>query len=284
MKKTVITKTLTLALLTSLMAGAAILEVANANFFPGDALIIYSPTSAMVYTNNSIPLNIVASIANPTPEIVSITYRLDQNPNVTLTNLNETLREPGHIDGSQFYVESTLQNLSDGNHTLRAYSQNANGVQMSASLEFTIDFDFKSPLSVLSPRNTTYSTSDVPLVFICSEKFTFLSPDYVLDGMGMGPISGNLTLTDLPPGEHEITVIVWTVKGVFSETVHFSTSQTPEPTPSPSLLPSASPSPAPTPSTVAEPVPPTLLLGSVAAVVAVVGLGLLVYLKKRHKP
>jgi len=125
MKKTVTTKTLTLALLTSLMAGAAILEVANANFFPGDALIIYSPTSAMVYTNNSIPLNIVASIANPTPEIVSITYSLDQNPNVTLTNLNKTLHEPGHIDGSQFYIESTLQNLSEGNHTLRAYSQTA---------------------------------------------------------------------------------------------------------------------------------------------------------------
>ncbi len=54
----------------------------------------------MVYANTSMPLKIVASIANPTPEVVSKTYCLDENYNVTFTDLRKTLRELGHIDGS----------------------------------------------------------------------------------------------------------------------------------------------------------------------------------------
>ena len=271
--------TLILALSFSLVAGAKIFQVANANFFPGDVFYISSPTSTTVYTNTSIPLTIVASVANPTPEVVSITYNLDNDPNVTITNLNKTLRPPGHIDGSQFYAESVLENLVEGNHTLKAYSLDASGEQMSASVEFTVDMDFKSPLSVLSPRNITYTTSDVPLIFVCSEEFT-LSPDYMLDGMGMGPISGNLTLTGLSIGEHELTVTVWTVKGFFSETIRFSISQTPEPTPSPSPSPTASNSPEPTPT--AEPFPTVLVAAaSIGIIVAVAGL--LVYFKKSHR-
>ena len=219
MKKTALAAKLILTFLMSLLAGMQTYEVANANFFPGEAILISSPTSAVVYTNTSVPLNIVASVANPTPKIVSITYRLDENPNVTLTDLNKTLRSPGHIDGSQFYVEVALENLSEGNHTIRAYSQDATSKQMSASVEFIIDTSFTSPLSVLSPQNITYTTTDLPLTFVCTEEIRrtadFTMVDYVLDGMGAGYISGNLTLTWLSIGEHELTVIVWTVKGVF---------------------------------------------------------------------
>jgi len=229
----------------------------------------------MVYTNTSISLNIVDSIANPTPEIVSITYCLDNNPNVTLTNLNETLRVPGHIDGSQFSAELVLENLAEGNHIITAYSEDAYGKQMSASVEFMIDTDFKSPLSVLSPQNKTYFTTEIPLTFVCTEELRrteeFTMADYILDGMGAGYISGNLTLTGLSIGEHELTVVVWTVKGVFSETIHFSISQTPEP-----ML---SPEPTPKP----EPFPTTLVAVAPVASVAAIGVGLLVYFKKRAR-
>jgi len=284
MKKAALALLLITALSASLMAGVDTIEVAYANFFPGDALIISSPLSDVVYTNTSIPLNVVANVANPTPEIMSITYSLDENANVTLTDLNKTLRLPGHIDGSQFYIESSLENLSEGNHTIRAYSQDSSGKQMSASVEFIIDTSFKSPLSVLSPQNITYTTTELPLTFVCTEEIRrtedFTMADYVLDGMGAGYISGNSTLTGLSTGKHELTVIVWTVKGVFSETIHFSISQTPEPTPSASPSPTSPPSTEPTPRP--EPFPTTLVIGSVVAV-AIVGLGLLVYFKKRQR-
>jgi len=277
----------------SLMVGASNVLVAYANFFPGDALIIYSPLSSVVYTNTSIPLSIVANVADPTPKVVSITYSIDENSNVTLTDLNETLKNPGHIDGSQFYVEVTLEGLSEGNHTLRAYSLDAADRQMFATVEFVIDTSFRSPLSVLSPKNITYTTADVPLIFICTEEILraedFMMADYVLDGIGAGPISGNLTLTDLSTGKHELTVIVWTVKGVFSETIHFTISQTPEPTPSQSPLPTASPSPTyeptPEPDTISTALTIAVVvlvaLGTIA-LVAVIGAGLLVYFKKCH--
>jgi len=277
----------------SLMVGAPAVLVAYANFFPGDALIIYSPLSSVVYTNTSIPLSIVASVADPTPEVVSITYSIDESSNVTLTDLNKTLRNPGHIDGSQFYVEVSLESLSEGNHTLRAFSLDAAGRQMSALVEFVIDTSFRSPLSVLSPKNITYTATDVTLIFVCAEEILhtedFMRADYVLDGIGAGYITGNLTLTGLSTGKHELTVIVWTVKGVFSETIHFAISQTPDLTPSPSPLPTASPSPTcePTPgpdtisTALAIAVVVLVALGTIA-LVAVIGAGLLVYLKKRH--
>jgi len=59
----------------------------------------------------------------------------------------------------------------------------------------------------------------------------------------------------------------------------------PESTLPPELTPTASPEPTPSlePTQKPEPFPTTLIIGSAVAVVAVVCLGLLVYLKKRHK-
>ncbi len=271
MKKATLAPLAIIVLSISLTAGLDNIKLAYANFFPGDVLYFSSPLSSVVYTNTSIPLNIVASVANPTPEVVNITYSLDEDSNVTLTDLKKMLRAPGHIDGSQFSVEVALENLFEGNHTIRAYSQDASGKQMSASVEFIIDTNFKSPLEILSPRNKTYTTTELPLTFVCTIESSM--DDYLLDGIGLGPISGNLTLKDLAIGEHELVVTVWTEKGFFSETIQFSISQTPEPTPSSSAKPTSMPTP--------EPFPTTLFLGSVVAVAAVAGLGLLIYLKKR---
>jgi hypothetical protein len=231
-KKAVMAIIVITVFLFSLVDGLHVVEVAKANFFPGPALGIESPSPRVVYTNNSIPLRIVAHVANPTPEIISITSSLDENSNLTLTNLNKTLRTPDHIDGSEFYAETVLENLVEGNHTLKAYSKDSSGGEMSASVEFIFDTHFTSPLSVLSPQNITFTTSEVPLVIVCSDEI--ISADYQLDGIGLGPISTNLTMTDLSLGGHKIIVLVWTVHGVFSETIYFTVSnQTPTPTPTP---------------------------------------------------
>jgi len=256
-KRTSLALTIILLLSASIMAGMQA-EVATANFFPGDALLIYSPTSTRVYTNTTVSLSIAASVANPTPEVVSITYCLDEGSNVTLTDLGETLRKPGHIDGSQFYTELVLENLAEGNHTLRAYSEDAFGKQMSASVEFVIDTSYTSPLSVLSPQNVTYTTTEVPLTFVCREERAndgnFSYAAYVLDGIGSNYFYDNVTLTDLPLSNHTIVVSIWTERGFFYETIYFNIAEP-------------------------EPFPTTLVIGAIVAVV-VIGLGLLVFVKK----
>jgi hypothetical protein len=242
MKKTAFAIMLILTICASIVAGTLTDEVANANFFPGDALSISSPISEKVYATTSIPLKIVALREDPTPEIVSITYRLDENPNATdtLTDLDKSLGS-GLLDHSEFWAETVLQNLPEGNHTLKAYSTDARGEHMYASVEFVIDTSYTSPLSVVSPQNTTYYIADIPLTFICREggKYdgVFSYGVYMLDGIGSDYIYGNSTLTDLSVGSHIIQVTVCNENGFFSETVQFSISQTPDSTVSPSPSP-----------------------------------------------
>ena len=291
MKKTAFVLTAIFALLALITTGIQ-LEMANANFFPGDALIIYTPVSKWVYSNTSIPLTIVASVENPTPEVVNITYCLNDYSNVTITNLNKTLNEPGHIDGSQFYAELVLTNLSEGIHNLEAYSKDFIGRQMSASVEFIIDTSYTSPLSVISPKNTTYTVSEIPLTFICREDRKndgrFLRAVYVLNGGGSDAIHDNSTLadltigehaTDLPVGNHTLDVIVWTENGFFSETINFTISN---PNTSPSPTPSLEPSISTTPDTVPyqEPFPTVPVVAFVASAI-VVAVGLVICFRKR---
>ena len=279
-KKTFIAATIISLFLISIVAGMQTVEVAEANFFPGDALIIDSPIFKMVYTNTSVLLNIVANVANPTPEVVSITYCLDENSNVTLTNLNKTLRLPGHIEGSQFYAKLLLENLAEGSHTLRAYSQDAVGVQMHYSVEFFVDTHYTSPLSVLSPQNITYATPEVPLTFICRETNrldgNFTRAGYVLDGIGSYYFYENLTLTDLSIGNHKIDVTVWTDNyQFFSETIYFAVSnQTPTATPTPSNSPTQQPTLAPSPTSdniQAENFTPTIIIIGLVAIAVIIG-------------
>jgi hypothetical protein len=242
MKRTAFAIMLILTICASIVAGTLTDKVANANFFPGDALSISSPISEKVYATTSIPLKIVALREDPTPEIVSITYRLDENPNATdtLTDLDKSLGS-GLLDHSEFWAETVLQNLPEGNHTLKAYSTDARGEHMYASVEFVIDTSYTSPLSVVSPQNTTYYIADIPLTFICREggKYdgVFSYGVYMLDGIGSDYIYGNSTLTDLSVGSHIIQVTVCNENGFFSETVQFSISQTPDSTVSPSPSP-----------------------------------------------
>ncbi len=262
------------ALIASLMVGMHAVEVAEANFFVEPYVTPHYPVSWTVYTNTSVPLDIEASVSWESPEIVRFLYSLDRNSNVTLTNLTNT----GIGGGIKFHAVSVLENLAEGNHTIKVYSQDASGGEMSGSVEFMIDTHFKIPLSVMSPQNITYFTTEVPLTFVCSEEITRIGNTtmlyYWLDGYGEY-ISGNLTLTDLSIGSHMIIVTVWTEKGVFSETIYFSiTTQTSTPSPTPTAIPEPTP--------MAETFSTTLIIGSVIAVVAVVGLGLLVYLKKRR--
>jgi N-acetylneuraminic acid mutarotase len=114
-------------------------------------------------------------------------------------------------------------------------------------------------IAVLSPENVTYYTVDVALNFTVNESVSSMS--YALDGENFVEISGNTTLIGLPYGSHNLTVYATDVAGNIgtSETINFTIAEEPKP----------------------FPVAP-IAVASVATV-AVVGVGLLVYFKKRKR-
>ena len=59
-------------------------------------------------------------------------------------------------------------------------------------------------ISILSPQNTTYFTTNVPLTFTVNETTNWTG--YSLDGQANVTITGNTTLTGLPNGVHLLRV------------------------------------------------------------------------------
>jgi hypothetical protein len=125
-----------------------------------------------------------------------------------------------------------------------------------AFVNFTIDITPPSVL-ILSPAASTYDTSDVPLNFTVNESVSQVT--YCLDGQGNVTVSGNMTLTGLSDGAHNIIVYAWDDAGNVgaSETVYFSIKQ-------PEAF-------------------PTLLVVAIVVVVAVVCGLLLIYLRRRKR-
>jgi hypothetical protein len=125
----------------------------------------------------------------------------------------------------------------------------------SSSVNFAIEV---SPsVSVLSLVNKTYDLSDVPLHFTVNQPVSQIA--YSLDGKENITISGNTTLTGLANGDHNVTVYATDEAGNTgaSETIYFNVE-------------------AP------EPFPTTLVIAPIASV-SIIGVGLLVYFKKRKR-
>lgn len=129
------------------------------------------------------------------------------------------------------------------------------GYKMTSSsrVEFTIDTTAPSILS-LSVENKTYTTSDVPLTLTTNEPVSQAS--YSLDGKENVTIAGNTTLTGLTNGDHNLTIYAKDEAGNIgtSETSYFS---------------------------VEVPFPTAIVATASGASVAIIGIGLIVYLRKR---
>ena len=118
----------------------------------------------------------------------------------------------------------------------------------------SVIFDTIPPkVSILSLENKTYSADSIQLNFTTSEQVSQIV--YSLDGQENVTINGNTTLTGLSEGDHNLTVYATDKAGyVGSETIYFRIAF----------------------------LPTTLVIASVVTV-AVVGIGLLVYFKKRKR-
>jgi hypothetical protein len=187
-----------------------------------------------------------------------------------------------HIDGkfygsvapysnlySPFNYSLYLTNLTDGSHTLVVRADSTGVVRnwisstvysvpidsVFATVHFTLD---STPPNVsFLCAEKAYTTSDFPLNFTVNEAVCKIS--YVLDGQENVTVAGNTTLANLPYGEHNVTVYATdNVGNIGSETIIFTIAE-PEP----------------------EPFPTTIVIAPIASV-AVIGVGLLVYFKKRN--
>ena len=119
-------------------------------------------------------------------------------------------------------------------------------------INFTV-YAVPPQILLLSVANDTYEASDVPLVFAVNGKVSQIS--YSLDGEDNVIVDGNTTLAGLPNGEHCITICATDIVGNtgVSETVYF---------------------------TVEVPFPSIMVIAPITTAV-VIGMGLLVYFKKR---
>jgi hypothetical protein len=127
-------------------------------------------------------------------------------------------------------------------------------VSGSESVVFTVD-TISLTVSVLSVKNETYCTSEIPLDFTVNELVSQIG--YCLDGQENVAVAANTTLTGLSNGEHSLTVYATDNAGNagFSETITFS---------------------------VDVPFPIAIVVAS-ASGVSVVAVGMLVYFKKRRR-
>ena len=157
-----------------------------------------------------------------------------------------------------------LRDLSEGSHSVTVYGGYYFGginqrfeVFKRASTNFTID-TVAPNISLLSPETKVYNMSILSLNFTVDEPVSQFS--FSLDGQKNVTVSGNTTLTDLPYGEHNITVYATDEVGNIgaSKTISFTIAEPSEPF-------------------------PTTLVIAVIAIAAAVCFGLVAYFLKRKR-
>jgi hypothetical protein len=261
MKKTAIA--ITLALLVSSVAGTLLFEVVQANFVPTSPDTIPPIVSILSPTNNTyenevlLHFNITAVAAYQ--ELNYAAYTLDGQETVIckdygLNDLNWSTTLEGLKEGAHsLKVTASLKSYyatptSGGALYYRTYWGNSDMVYFY--------FLFPPQISILSPKNETYTAEGIQLDFTVNEQVSEV--EFSLDEKANVTISGNTTLTGLTVGVHNLILFANDADGNLgaSETITF---------------------------TVEEPFPTTLVIGSIIAVVAMIGLGLLVHIKKRGR-
>jgi len=285
MRKKFPSAALILALLLSAVAATLFVNLGRANpysqaVYKGEiappskpTITIPSPKNNSIYNTNGLSIILNVSIKKTNNQnyqefISRVYYKSDWLQDDTYVykyyNPDSNYIRP---QITEFYYCLNLTEIPAGKHNVAFYAIEAGyyfpslfeyygfSTNDSSVISFTIDTTSPS-VSVLSLENKTYDTSDVPLNFTVNESAQI---SYVLDGQENVTIAGNITLTGLPNGDHNVTVYATDEAGNVggSETISFTIDKKPEPFP---VVPVAA--------------------ASVAAV-AVAGAGLLVYFKKR---
>jgi hypothetical protein len=301
MSRKAVALTLILSLLVSVLAGTLVIQnaakelivrgdtVTNSNSVVGekpDAYIaITSPESKVYYTDNvtlAFTIKTVVPLTRGGILAPFLTYGclLDHGFSIKTTEgldaagnkfeYNYTGWE-SNVDvvlsgyGNGYLFNATLTKLSEGPHNITAWVEEDESElswdMVVGSVYSTVLFNVDLPpnISILSPETKVYNASDVPLDFTVNKTVSQIS--YSLDGNENITAIGNMTLTQLSNGAHNVTVYATDEAGNIgaSQAINFTIDK---------------PKPFPTAIVVAV---------SGASAVAVVGAGLFVYFKKRKR-
>jgi hypothetical protein len=176
---------------------------------------INSPSENSIYSMLSVDLNF-----NINEQVSWMAYSLDGGNNITISG------------------NATISSLSAGSHTIVAYATDTAGnTGVSDTIQFTISIDTISPtITIISPQEISYSTSEVSLDFTINEPVTWTA--YSLDGEENVTITGPLIISGLSVGSHDITLFAKDAAGNTgsSDLVQFNISATTIDTTPPTVL------------------------------------------------
>ena len=235
---------------------------ANPGTFDEPTIYIASPLlyPGKIYQETSIPIE-VDVYPWASNKFVDIYYSLDGGSNINLDIVT-------YETSSGIFGRGTLSNLTDGFHTVEAYSTDTQGNTISDSRTFLVNTTLVIPF-LLSPTNITYCSKEIPLTYTFhSSKYNIY---YQIDNYERNQVDGNTTLPELSEGQHTITIEAYTPSSVIysKQTANFIIDIT------------STPAPTSTPFEGSQ-LGQELFLGvAVTVAVLAVGLGLLFYLIKR---
>jgi hypothetical protein len=292
-KKAVFAAALISMLLFSLLAGAMLVNLGRANPY-SQARYVWVPEGEIPPPNGTKPHTIQIFSPKNNTAINSYNFTLAFNVSAPMQNINNVylslfnvyykaswLSGISYVDlkannyGSTFSIH--IAGVPNGNNTITVYAvgtgMNETGrryedvkfpptvyiyflgfsVIGSSVVSFTVD-TIRPKVSIISYQNITYNTPDIPLNLAVNENAASIT--YSLDGQDNVIVYGNTTLRGLPNGGHNVTVYAMDEAGNIgaSETIHFTIKS----------------------------LPTNLIVTSIASV-AVIGLVLLVYFKKRKR-
>lgn len=146
-------------------------QLVSANYYPPPSIEIFFPITPAIYNESSVRLYVrVNALPSESSSIKRISYCLDGKANITLTDIGRednlyywTSTKGVIARGNGFIVNTTLDNLAEGNHTIIVYSHAYDGTEMSRSREFTIDYDYVPPENPFGlPDNMPNGTATSP--------------------------------------------------------------------------------------------------------------------------
>ena len=270
MKKQALTAAFISVLLSAVLAGLQSTDSASAQPHVATeppVITVLSPENNTCVTNN-ITLSFRAKVGKDLvygvlgDSLSLVQYKGDWQQNETIVYERD---EPQFLELRRSATFSlNLTEVPEGNHNITFYAREIVWTvfhtspvyyESVSSVNFTVDAVPPSVL-VLSPRNSWYTTGDVSLNFTVSEAVSQVA--YSLDGNANVRIAGDTLLSGLAVGEHNVTVYAWDEAGNVgaSETVYF---------------------------TVTESSPTVLVIAASGVFLAVAGVGLIIYFKKRKR-
>jgi hypothetical protein len=205
-------------------------EEANANpinvYTVPDIQISYPLTSTGGYVNSTVEFEVYIYLPIDSEKLDSVSYSLEGQAAVNVEDLKvKNVNEPVYngskvekVDFKKYTAQITLENLSEGTHTLEAQSGNLTDTQ-----SFTVNSHYIiAELKTLSPTGLFYFTSTVPLTFNVNgpiqDAHYYLYQNSVL--ISEKALNGNITL-DLADGNYDLLLFATTEHGQTSEKIQF---------------------------------------------------------------